>query len=109
MKRTERPDTAACSHNWESVPGMSNTFRCSLCRAAGHTNRALRVPYLRKIGANPTPEQVAARKLANTVQPYTCQVRTRTKGGRVVCRRPAYAAGGCCSLHAPLRPGETED
>ena len=109
-RKSDRPDTATCQHEWVAQTGLeAGTFKCSICRAGGYRNAQMRVPYLRKIKGVPTPAQAAARLKATQIVAYTCRTRTRTAGVREMCKRPAYSMSGCCNLHAPLRPGETDD
>jgi len=109
-KKSERPDTASCNHNWEARTGLeSGTFKCLICGACGYRGAQMRVPYMHKLKGTPTADQARAKARSMQVMPYSCRTQVKTDKGRKMCKRPAYGMSGGCNLHAPLRPGETDE
>lgn len=113
-KRSERPSTADCEHEFKPEPGMPRMFRCVRCRCAGYTRKTAAAPL------KTAKSRAAAQERAKTdavkamiardrvVTTYPCRSRTGSTNGEC-CGRPAYTAQGHCDLHAALKVGETDD
>jgi hypothetical protein len=114
-KRSERPSTADCEHDFKPEPGMPRAFRCVKCRCAGYTRKTAaasiktaksRAAAQERAKTDAVKAMIARDKVVTT---YPCRSMAGKARNESSCGRPAYTANGRCDLHAELKVGETDD